>query len=77
LIERAAPLDVNTQKTLNSIKKFHRSKKFKSQPGMAFLVKPEHPLFDGAPSVPKRAIETLKKGAREMGRDPNSIDFTG
>jgi len=44
---------------------------------MAFAKKPDHPLFDGAKGVPKRAIETLKKGAREMGMDTTEIDFVG
>jgi hypothetical protein len=44
---------------------------------MPFIDRPKHPMFDGTTGVPKRAIETLKKGAREMGRDPDDIDFVG
>jgi hypothetical protein len=29
-------------------------------------IKPKNPMFEGAMGVPKRAIEGLKKGAKEL-----------
>lgn len=73
MITNAGPLDVDTTKTLQQLKKFHKSKRFKDQ---STNKQRHHPLFEGATADPVRAIETLKKGAIAMGKDPDLIDFT-
>lgn len=34
-------------------------------------------MFEGAMGIPKRAIEGLRKGAKELKQDVNDIDFFG
>ena len=72
MIDHHAALDVETTRTLQQLRKFPKSKRFK-----LCETRPRHPLFEGATADPKRAIETLKKGAKALGKDPDAIDFTG